>query len=439
LGQRIFVALALLGFCFVCGTSALGAPPDRYQSARDQLVAEAITSAGITNPRVVQAIRTTPRHEFVPAPHRKNAYLDMALPIGEGQTISPPYIVAFMTQTLDPQPTDRVLEIGTGSGYQAAVLGAIAKEVYSIEIVESLGNRAAQTLKRLRYENVHTKVGDGFQGWREHAPFDKIIVTCSPENIPQPLIDQLVEGGRIVVPLGSRFEQTLYLFVKESGKLRQTALESTFFVPMTGQAEANRQEHVEERVPQLRYTSFEQKFDDTEQPEGWYYARQARVIPDAQAPDGQHVLELSNATPGRPAHVVQSFGVDGRVAREMQLKFAVSGTNCQVGAHREEAPGVLVEFYNDHRAAVGRTMLGPWSGSFDWRQEESKIRIPKDARLAIIGLGLFGGTGSLRFDNLELNATQVIQDADELDSSSHPPARTGAIAGSGDTTRKNDQ
>ena len=133
-------------------------------------------------PGVLQSMRTTPRHEFMTPDTRDLAYYDMAVPIGHGQTISPPYIVAFMTAQLDPQPTDRVLEIGTGSGYQAAVLSPLVKEVYTIEIVEPLGQRAAQTLQRLGYENVFPKIGDGYAGWPEHAPFDKIIVTCSPER-----------------------------------------------------------------------------------------------------------------------------------------------------------------------------------------------------------------------------------------------------------------
>ena len=161
-----------------------------------------VASAGIKSPAILAVMRTVPRHEFVPADVRRYAYLDMALPIGEHQTISPPFVVAYMTQKLDPQPTDKVLEIGTGSGYQAAVLSPLVKDVYTIEIVEPLGERARQTFKRLGYKNVHTKIGDGYQGWAEHAPFDKIIVTCSPEKVPAPLVEQLHEGGRMVIPVG---------------------------------------------------------------------------------------------------------------------------------------------------------------------------------------------------------------------------------------------
>ncbi len=228
-----FVRWALLGF-FVSATLMAGQgrgqgnrprKPAEHgltaEEARTRMVDEEIVAAGVKNPRVIAAMRATPRHEFMPANLWPNAYYDMALPIGEGQTISPPFIVAYMTEAIDPQPTDKVLEIGTGSGYQAAVLSGLVEEVYSIEIVESLGKRAAKTLKRLKYENVHTKVGDGYLGWPEHAPFDKIIVTCSPEKVPQALVDQLKEGGRMVIPVGERYQQTLYLLKKTE---RQDAL-----------------------------------------------------------------------------------------------------------------------------------------------------------------------------------------------------------------------
>ena len=205
-----------------------------------RMVDEEIVAAGVKNPRVIAAMRATPRHEFVPPNLWPNAYYDMALPIGEGQTISPPFIVAYMTEAIDPQPKDKVLEIGTGSGYQAAVLSGLVQEVYTIEIVESLGKRAAKTLKRLKYENVHTKVGDGYLGWPEHAPFDKIIVTCSPEKVPQALVDQLKEGGRMVIPVGERYQQTLYLLKKTDGKMLREPLLPVIFVPMTGKAEENR-------------------------------------------------------------------------------------------------------------------------------------------------------------------------------------------------------
>ena len=200
----------------------------------------------------LDSIRKTLRHEFVNFRDRPYAYYDMALPIGEGQTISPPFIVAYMTEQLDPQPTDKVLEIGTGSGYQAAVLSPLVKEVYTIEIVEPLGRQAARVLQKLKYKNVFTKIGDGYQGWPENAPFDKIIVTCSPEKVPQPLVDQLKEGGRLIVPLGERYQQMLYLFMKKNGKLVSEALRPTLFVPMTGKAEALRENEARRGEPEDR-------------------------------------------------------------------------------------------------------------------------------------------------------------------------------------------
>src|SRR3990172_6053762 len=181
----------------------------------------------------------------------------MALPIGDQQTISPPFVVAYMTQEIAPHPTDRVLEIGTGSGYQAAVLSPLVRDVYTIEIVEPLGRRAARTLKRLGYKNVFAKVGDGYLGWPDAAPFDKIVVTCSPEKVPQPLVDQLREGGLMVIPVGERYQQTLFLMRETGGKLQSEALRPTLFVPMTGAAEEKRRVQPDPTNPQLTNGNFE--------------------------------------------------------------------------------------------------------------------------------------------------------------------------------------
>jgi protein-L-isoaspartate(D-aspartate) O-methyltransferase len=180
-------------------------------------------------------MRRVPRHEFVPRQLRAAAYDDRPLPIGEDQTISQPYIVALMTEVLDLSPGDKVLEVGTGSGYQAAVLAEITDQVFTIEIIESLGNRARQTLARLGYTGVHVRIGDGYLGWEEHAPFDAIIVTCAPDHIPRPLVDQLVEGGRMVIPVGPRYSQELVLVVKEEGEIHQRDIIPVLFVPMTGE------------------------------------------------------------------------------------------------------------------------------------------------------------------------------------------------------------
>jgi protein-L-isoaspartate(D-aspartate) O-methyltransferase len=181
-------------------------------------------------------MRKVPREQFVPETMRDQSYSDGPLPIGYGQTISQPFVVAFMTEKLCLRPTDRVLEIGTGSGYQAAILAELAAEIYTIEIVEPLGKRAAQTLQRLGYKNVQVKIGDGYQGWPEHAPFDAVIVTCAPDHVPRPLVEQTKEGGRIIIPVGPAGDQTLYLLEKKNGQLEQRAVLPVLFVPMTGEA-----------------------------------------------------------------------------------------------------------------------------------------------------------------------------------------------------------
>jgi protein-L-isoaspartate(D-aspartate) O-methyltransferase len=163
---------------------------------------------------------------------RADAYKDGPLPIGYDQTISQPYIVAFMTEQLRPKPGDRILEIGSGSGYQAAILAELVADVYTIDIIEPLAKSAEATLQRLGYKNVHIKVGDGYKGWPEEAPFDAIIVTCAPEKVPQPLVDQLKEGGRMVIPVGERFAQQLYLLEKKNGQLKESATLPVRFVPM---------------------------------------------------------------------------------------------------------------------------------------------------------------------------------------------------------------
>jgi len=210
-------------------TSAAAPVPEREAMVRGQLEAR-----GIADERVLAAMRRVPRDQFVPPDQRPHAYEDRPLPIGEGQTISQPYIVAFMTELLEIQEGEKVLEIGTGSGYQAAILAELTPHVYTIEILPGLARRAEETLRGLGYKGVKVKAGDGYLGWPEHAPFDAIIVTCAPEEVPGPLEEQLKEGGRMVIPVGPQWTaQTLYLLRKESGELGQTAVLPVRFVPMT--------------------------------------------------------------------------------------------------------------------------------------------------------------------------------------------------------------
>jgi len=213
-------------------------PSPNYRQMRLAMVQALVNAEILQTESVIKAMQATRRHLFVPPEVRPLAYLDTPLPIGEDQTISAPSIVAKMTELLKPQKEHIVLEVGTGSGYQAAVLAKLVKHVYTIEILEPLATSAAQRLAGLRYENVTVKCGDGYQGWSEHAPFDGIIVTCAPEEIPQPLVEQLKEGGRMVIPVGPESGiQQLYLLEKEGGSMKQTAIWLVRFVPMTGEAQ----------------------------------------------------------------------------------------------------------------------------------------------------------------------------------------------------------
>lgn len=217
----------------------MAASADVYREAREAMVTEQLERPGrdISDPRVLAAMRTVPRHELVPENVRRLAYADRPLPIGHRQTISQPFIVAFMTEQLHPELSDRVLEIGTGSGYQAAVLAELVDEVYTIEIVEPLAHRATADLARLGYENIHVRAGDGYLGWPEAAPFDAIIVTCAPEDIPTPLVEQLAEGGRMIIPVGpDGGVQELVLLEKRDGKMKQRDILAVRFVPMTRKA-----------------------------------------------------------------------------------------------------------------------------------------------------------------------------------------------------------
>jgi len=227
--MRIFPVLLFGLFTMIVSAYAEG---DLWAQSREHMVKMQISQRGVSDSGVLTAMRQVERHLFVPNPYRHKAYNDYPLPIGEGQTISQPYIVAFMTEALRLKRSDRVLEIGTGSGYQAAVLGELCDHVFSIEIVKVLGERSKALLEELGYGNVHVKVGDGYQGWREHAPFDAIIVTCSPTHVPQPLKDQLAEGGRMIIPVGERHVQEMVLLEKRKGKLREDRILPVRFVPM---------------------------------------------------------------------------------------------------------------------------------------------------------------------------------------------------------------
>ena len=405
-----FAATFLLVFALALSFSPPAGAQTRtqFEKARKKMVEEVIIGSGVKDERVVKAMLATPRHEFVELQYRRKAYLDMAIPIGAQQTISSPFIVAFMTQSIDPRPTDKVLEIGTGSGYQAAVLSPLVKEVYSIEIVEELGKNAAKVLRKLgsNYDNVKTKVGDGYLGWKEHAPFDKIIVTCSPEKVPDPLVEQLKEGGLMVVPVGQRYEQTLYLFRKKDGKLEAEALLPTLFVPMTGKAEEARKVKPDPLNPSLANASFEEKaFPSGAQP-GWYYEKHVTWETDSKSPDGEHHVSFTNDEPGVSAHLLQGFGIDGRKVKQLQVAARVKTKNVSPGTDDDEKCFILFTLYDDQRRDLGMYSMGPYLGTADWREVTKTFDIPANAREGIFRIGLFGATGSASFDKISIKKVE---------------------------------
>jgi len=227
LSYPLLVAMVFLSSC-----KGHSQDTDVYQSRRELMVIQQIAARGINDQRVIDAMRKVKRHLFVPAELAAEAYGDHPLPIGFNQTISQPYIVAFMTEVLALKSTDKVLEVGTGSGYQAAILAEICDTVYTIEIVAELAARAKSLLGRLEYGNVVVRDGDGYQGWSDHAPYQAIIVTCSPTHVPEPLTEQLAEGGKMIIPVGERYNQRLVLLTKRKGTLMQQSVLEVSFVPM---------------------------------------------------------------------------------------------------------------------------------------------------------------------------------------------------------------
>jgi protein-L-isoaspartate(D-aspartate) O-methyltransferase len=237
---QVRVALILVSLLLSCGATSnleLRATDD-YGKRRESMVATQLQSRDIRNSRVLEAMREVPRHLFVPEAVRHLAYNDSPLPIGLNQTISQPYIVALMTQLAEPRPEDRAFEVGTGSGYQAAVLSQLVSEVYTIEIIPELANQARSVLEGLAYDNVHVRAGDGYAGWPEEAPFDIILVTAAAPRVPEPLAEQLREGGRMVIPVGAPGAiQELIVMRKDGGRLRERRVIPVRFVPMTGQVQ----------------------------------------------------------------------------------------------------------------------------------------------------------------------------------------------------------
>ena len=391
----------LLGVWAVSAQPLWAQSRNGMNAEREHMVAEHIAAEGVTNPRVLESMRTVPRHLFVRADLRKFAYHDRALDLGHKQTISPPFIVAYMTEVIDPQPTDTVLEIGTGSGYQAAVLSSLVKDVYTIEIVEPLGKSAARTLELLDYKNVHCLVGDGYKGWPEHAPFDKIIVTCSPENIPVPLVEQLKEGGKMIIPLGERYQQVFHLLEKKDGKLEQKKLIPTLFVPMTGRSEEMRAVLPDPKHPKIVNGGFEESTLIAGQADGWHYQRRGTLVTEG-APDGKQYIRFENSEPGRTAHALQASAIDGSVIGELQFSCRVKTQNIHQGTASGDLPGCVIYFFDGKRLPMGTVFVGPWLANDEWTRVSKSIPIPGTAREMIIQVGLNGATGTVSVDGMQI-------------------------------------
>lgn len=364
------------------------------------MVSDFIAAEGISNQLVLQAMEKVQRHEFVSKALQPRAYLDMALPIGSKQTISPPFIVAYMTETIDPQPTDKVLEVGTGSGYQAAVLGEIVDQVYSVEIVSDLAASAKARLEELGYDNVHTRAGDGYLGWPEHAPFDKIIVTCSPEDIPEPLIEQLKEGGLMVIPVGQRYQQSFYLLEKRDGKLEKRQLIPTLFVPMTGESEERRRIQPDPLHPEIVNGDFENDINEDQRTDNWHYQRQTRICLDTPI-RGTACLRFENSEPGELSQALQGTAIDGR--RIGSLNISVwTRLEKVIPAPSGERASLVVHFYDTVRRELGAQVVTTWRGTLNWQQSRRRIAVPARAREMIFRLGLNGSTGTMDVDDLRM-------------------------------------
>ncbi|MDD3586439.1 MAG: protein-L-isoaspartate(D-aspartate) O-methyltransferase [Thermoguttaceae bacterium] len=414
--------------------------------ARRMVLEILVPTKQLESENVLKAMMRVPRALFVPRELRSVAYQDFALSIGDGQTISPPFVVAYMTEVLDPQPTDKVLEIGTGSGYQAAILGLLVSKVYTIEIVRPLGKKAQSLLKKLKYDNVFCRVGDGYKGWEDAAPFDKIIVTCSPEEIPQPLIDQLKEGGKMLIPIGDRYHQYFYLCTKTGTELKKDVLIPAFFVPMTGQAEETRKEQPDPKNPSIVGGSFEEINTGSPGPVGWYYTRNVEVKDDDNAPDGKRILVFDNtpivqayenknrldqrelsyrqdtSKPVRQTdseedsrrhnqylqelttHLLQPFPVDGVSVKRLNFSCMLHATDLKPLDRRQTIPLVTISYFDaDWNYLDEQIVIAVGKGNFEWRKfERFDLPVPRKAKFGSLRMGILDGTGKLEVDSVEL-------------------------------------
>jgi protein-L-isoaspartate(D-aspartate) O-methyltransferase len=399
--RRINHLLALaLAFAFAT-LAPTATAQQKWELQREYMVRTALEAEGISNARVLTALRKVPRHEFVRSTEKAQSYEDTALPIGHQQTISPPYVVAYMTETLDPQPTDRVLEIGTGSGYQAAVLAELVKDVYTIEIVSPLAKQATRRLADLGYSNVHVKDGDGYEGWPEHAPFNRIIVTCSPENVPKPLVEQLAEGGTMIIPMGERYQQAFHLFRKENGELKDEKLISTLFVPMTGASEDLRRVLPDPNNPALINGSFEIDANEDGRVDGWHYQRKTAICTDSVM-EGKQCLRFENTSNNGISQALQGMALEGRTISTIRLQYWIRCKSILPGPDAAGQASIVAHFYDNVRREISSVQVGKWRGSLDWTDARSTIPVPPNAKEMILRIGLNGASGQLDLDDIRM-------------------------------------
>jgi protein-L-isoaspartate(D-aspartate) O-methyltransferase len=265
-----------------------------------------------------------------------------------------------------------------------------------------LGDQARATLRRLKYTNVHVRVGDGFKGWPEAAPFDRIMVTCSAAEVPAPLLAQLKEGGRLIMPLGEDYQQSLWQYTKVDGRLRRERLIPTVFVPMTGEAKTIREAGTPFPRVQLINGGFEGLDPASGKLASWYHQRQLRLQQDPSAPEGVRFVTFQNATKGRQAHASQAFAIDGRETPTIEVCGTVRGTDIQPGAGKDQIAAVVITFYDQQRDVLRQEAIGNWRGSFGWQRFLHTIAVPAATREAIVHLGLLGAVGTLSFDALTI-------------------------------------
>jgi protein-L-isoaspartate(D-aspartate) O-methyltransferase len=381
---------------------------DALATLRRAMVERDVVAVGVKNRAVLAALRATPREEFLAPEYRSLAYEDLALPIGHGQTTPAPGVVAALVERLDVRPGEKVLEIGAGCGYQTALLSRLASKVYAIEIVPELGKSAAERLDRLGYHNAKIQIGDGYQGWAEHAPFDKIVVACSPESVPPPLVEQLREGGRMLVALGDRHQQTLYSLKKVHGQLTATTLEETFTSAMSGVASAVRSPEDDAPLTPLANVGFELETLRAGKPDGWHSLRQARLDSTVLAGHGYRCLTFANRQPGRSAGAMQGMAVDGRRIQSLDVSAWIRCQQAQSGKTPTQLPRISLTFLDDNQQPITEEALGPWDGTFAWRQVRSEVLVPPQTRMALIAIGLFGAVGEASFDDIELRTAPIV-------------------------------